>query len=1017
MSTPTDDDDALQAELMQLRQRVADLESTITHLTSKQEAAPPLPSPDEHDSLLTHAAYEHLPLPLAVLRSDGQTIALNQRARALFAAHPATAHPPDEEAIQRVLAGETVRLPPVARTLTSAEDDEDEAEDETRLQWLERLYYPIPDAAGTVRHIGITELDVTPSIQVETALHISQQYEQRQSETRLRRQQLLLQALLDYMPASVFIKDLDGRFLLVNRFMSAYLWMQPEEMIGLLERDVYAASFVEVWREQDRRIRETGVPYHAEEPMPLPREGKPRTQYIIKFPIYDDQGMLYAIGGIATDITERKQAEEQVRQHAARAEALQQMASRLNAQLDLNTVLHRICEAVIEALAVSGASVGLYDGEQDSFSYPVVLGIPADLAAAVQPHSRELIDAHTNEMGAIRVLPDLQVLPDLPNRAVHQATNMRTVAAINILRDGELVGLLVAFTVGETRAFSDDELNLLASIAHQAAQAISNARLFAAVQDERASLTRRIAERTADLSSANAELARAVRAKDEFLANMSHELRTPLNAILGLSEAVQEGIYGPLTDKQSSSLQTIEESGQHLLALINDILDLAKIEADKTTLDIDTMLIAEVCEASVRFIRQSAQKKRLTIATTLPDAGTTMRADERRLKQILVNLLSNAVKFTPDDGQLGLDVVMDAEQDCVCFTVWDTGIGIAAEHMNRLFKPFVQLDAGLNRQHEGSGLGLALVARLTDLHGGSVAVASEPGQGSRFTVTLPWQGIDKPTDEGVQPDGARSIALPGLTKALIIEDSPTAADQLARYLDELHIQTSITAQGAEAVTRAVEFAPDVILLDVLLPDISGWDVLTSLKADPRVQSIPVLIVSVVDDQPHGMARGASGYLIKPITRQRLWGKLERTVLPTAPDTAAADEATPATAANAPLVLLAEDNETILAMLSEYLVARGFQVITARNGAEALMHARETRPALALMDIQMPNMDGLEAIRRIRADTARADIPIIAMTALTMPGDRERCLEAGATAYMSKPVSLKQLVQMMSSYLT
>jgi signal transduction histidine kinase len=235
------------------------------------------------------------------------------------------------------------------------------------------------------------------------------------------------------------------------------------------------------------------------------------------------------------------------------------------------------------------------------------------------------------------------------------------------------------------------------------------------------------------------ELAKATRLKDEFLASMSHELRTPLNAILGLSEALQEQVYGPLTDKQDRSLRRITESGYHLLALITDILDLSKIEAGKVDLTLAPVDVAGVCQASLRLIRESAQKKHQHVTSRVDPAVSTLLADERRLKQMLVNLLSNAVKFTPNHGRIGLEVIGHLDEQPVVFTVWDTGIGIADADRGRLFQPFVQLDSSLARHHAGTGLGLSLVARLADLHGGRVTLESSVGQGSRFCIVLPWR--------------------------------------------------------------------------------------------------------------------------------------------------------------------------------------------------------------------------------------------------------------------------------------
>ena len=385
--------------------------------------------------------------------------------------------------------------------------------------------------------------------------------------------------------------------------------------------------------------------------------------------------------------------------------------------------------------------------------------------------------------------------------------------------------------------------------------------------------------------AANADLARANRLKDEFLANMSHELRTPLNAILGMSEAMLEQVLGPLTEKQTRSLNVVHESGAHLLALINDILDLSKIEAGKMSLQFEAVDIKAVCEASLRLVKEAAQRKRLNLTFTRACDGADVRGDERRIKQILVNLLTNAVKFTREGGRVTMEVSLDAERDTANFTVADSGIGIAPEDLEKLFKPFVQLDSGLARRHEGTGLGLALVWRLSELHGGSVSVQSTVGEGTRFTVTLPMQ--------------------------------PCAAAH-----EELREATS----AAPIVTAAVSHGP------------------------------------------------------------------------------------------APLLLLAEDNEANIATFREYLEAKGYRVLIARQGVEAIAQAQAQHPALILMDVQMPGMDGLEAIRRLRMDDACKVTPIIALTALAMTGDRERCLAAGADDYLSKPVQLRALAERIAALL-
>jgi PAS domain S-box-containing protein len=385
------------------------------------------------------------------------------------------------------------------------------------------------------------------------------------------------------------------------------------------------------------------------------------------------------------------------------------------------------------------------------------------------------------------------------------------------------------------------------------------------------------------LRLANAEMERALRIKDEFLASMSHELRTPLNAILGISESLEEQIIGPLNEKQLKYLRTINESGRHLHELINDILDLSKIEAGRMEMNILDLSVAHLCESSMRMIKELAQKKGLTFSSTVDPAVKTMKGDERRLKQVLVNLLSNAVKFTPDGKEIGLEVQGHPETSEIRFTVWDHGIGIDSADMDRLFKPFVQLDSSLSREYAGTGLGLALVAQMVRLHGGNVGVESDLGRGSRFTITLPWKM------EGSQ-------------------EAPVVPGDIA----------------AGAVT-------------------SG-------------------------------ARSGS-------------------------------------------VLIVEDTHTVASLMKEYLENKGYVVYMAGNGMDGVMLAKSELPDIILMDVMMPVMDGMEAAREIRTERALDNVPIIALTALAMPGDRERCLAAGMNDYLSKPIQFKELLKVMDRHLT
>jgi PAS domain S-box-containing protein len=598
------------------------------------------------------------------------------------------------------------------------------------------------------------------------------------------------------------------------------------------------------------------------------------------------------------EISERKRAEREVQRHAERLRALRAIDGAILAAWSPREIAQSALCHMQSLIPYWRASVALF--ERDGHRARV-LAIQAEgetglQAGAVLPLD-EIGGLEELEQGKIFVVEDIlaEAQPSAAARALH-AEGLRSYVTVPLVTQGELIGFL---NIGsdKPRGFIPEHVDIAHEVAGQIAVAFRQARLQEEIQRHVAELEQRVVERTAELSIANAELARASRLKDEFLASMSHELRTPLNTVLGLSEALQEQVYGPLNERQLRSLGTIEESGRHLLALINDILDVSKIEAGKVQLDIAPVSIRSVCQASLGLIKQSAFKKQLKTYSGIDNTLITIQADERRLKQILVNLLSNAVKFTPEGGEVGLEVVGDREREAVHFTVWDTGVGISDEDMARLFQPFVQLDSSLSREHAGTGLGLALVRRLTELHGGGVSLESGVGLGSRFTVSLPWRmgGSDQ---------------------------YPVISEQYAAIGDQ-------TLLGGEE---------------------------NGLTTENR----------------------------SPIT-----------------------------------VLLAEDNEENIQTIADYLRAQGCRVVVARNGAEAIERAGENTPDVILMDVQMPEMDGLEATRRIRADVTSAvsTAPIIALTALAMPGDQEQCLEAGANAYLSKPVGLRQLVKTIEKLLS
>ena len=383
-----------------------------------------------------------------------------------------------------------------------------------------------------------------------------------------------------------------------------------------------------------------------------------------------------------------------------------------------------------------------------------------------------------------------------------------------------------------------------------------------------ATLEQRVAERSAELERVNAELERAARAKDAFLASMSHELRTPLTGILGAAELLRAGAHGPLNDRQLRSLGFLEEAGRHLLSLLSDILDLARIGAERLSLSADSCSLGEVCESALAIVRAEAKRKGIALTFLGPAAPVRFVGYARRVRQVLVNLLSNAVKFTPPGGSVELSASGDEEAGEVRLEVRDSGPGIAPEDVPKLFQPFTQLDTRLAREHAGTGLGLALVRSLAELHGGRADVESEPGRGSRFRVALPWRrpAPREPRVHAAEAEGGEP-ARPRETPAriLLVEDDDANRTILGEFFRMRGFSVDEAASGIEALALASSSPHDLVVLDIQLPGMDGLEVLARLR-DSGMPMPPVLALTalaMVGDRERILAAGADAYLSKP----------------------------------------------------------------------------------------------------------------------------------------------------------
>jgi len=726
----------------------------------------------------------------------------------------------------------------------------------------------------------------------------------------------ILSKVSEQSPASIIITNVQGDIEYVNPKFEELTGYTLEEVIGknpriLKSGETHPHEYAHMWK-----LLSNGIEWHGEFHN-RKRNGELYWEQASISSIKDDDGKITHFVAVKEDITLRKQADFDLLQQIERDRIVAELTINIRQSLELSQILDTTVQELKRILDIDRVlAYQIFDdgtGKAIAEAVNENLEKVLDIVFPLEIFPRETYQIYIEgKVHHVDNCDNYEMAPYL-NEYLHSLGVQAKLVAPVLKNENTLWGLLVAHHHTEHH-WQDWEIEFFHQVSNQLAIAISQANLYQQVQIELAEkiqaekalqvlnqeLEDRVEQRTADLKTSelqlqknnenlaltNIELARATRLKDEFLANMSHELRTPLNAILGMSEVLQEGILGELGERQKNAVNTIESGGQHLLALITDILDLAKIESGKLELHIENTEIEKLCNDSLIFIKQLALKKNIQLIFKISDRlkqnhSVYIEVDELRMRQALINLLTNAVKFTPDGGTVTLEaqiteVANEGEQHKVYidFLVIDTGIGISPEDIGKLFQTFVQIDSALNRKYAGTGLGLSLVKKIVEMHGGSVAIESEFNKGSKFTIRIPCQ-IDSSTNHPI------------------------------------NLQPSITEPSGNK------------------------------------------------DIPYK-------------------------------------------------VLIADDNSANMETICAYLESRNYQVFTASNGKIAVDMAITLKPDIILMDIQMPEMDGLTAIKLIRANPETVNIPIIALTALAMSGDREKCIEAGANDYMSKPFRLRTL---------
>jgi GAF domain-containing protein/CheY-like chemotaxis protein len=657
-------------------------------------------------------------------------------------------------------------------------------------------------------------------------------------------------------------------------------------------------------------------------------------------------------------LNELRQRTDELGRSVGELRALGEVSQAVNSTLDLETVLSTIVAKAVQLSNTDAGAIYVFDEAQREFHLRATYGMDRELIDALGKQHIGLDEAN---IAAVLAQRDPVQVADLQEEA-HNAINeiilragFRARLTAPLVRGKDIVGMLVVRrrTPG---AFPRNTVDLIKTFAAQSVLAIQNARLFHEIEDKRQ------------------ELEVAGRHKSQFLANMSHELRTPLNAIIGYSEILQEEVVDIGQGSLVPDLKKVEGAGRHLLGLINDILDLSKVEAGKMDIFLEDVELVPLLEEVRALVVPLAEKNGNALELKLADDLGSIRTDRAKLKQSLLNVLSNGSKFT-ENGRLILAAErFEADRPMVRFAISDTGIGMTEGQLGRLFQSFSQADASTTKKYGGTGLGLAISRQFCQLLGGDISVTSRPGEGSTFTITLPARS-DAPAQ--IMPADAPRIAADGSDGAtvLIVDDDPTARELLTASLKGAGYRFVHAASGAEALSLARAVRPDAITLDVMMPKPDGWDVLSALKADADLCDIPVIIVTMVPDRGIGLSLGAVDVLTKPVDRARLTALIHRVVRREGP------------------VLVVEDDADTREMMRHMIERMGLTVAEAVNGRRAISWLGEHKlPAMILLDLMMPEMDGFEFLDALGARVEWREIPVVVITAKQLSAaERERLL--------------------------
>lgn len=719
----------------------------------------------------------------------------------------------------------------------------------------------------------------------------------------------------------------------------------------------------------------------------------------------DAGGVPTHLSTVARNVSDFKQIEYDLTNAAVYDQTHSEVLRLFNANYDRSHILPNMLEILAKNHAFPVSAIYGYDEWSGFYRLESTHAAPVDILNEFKLGHGVIGEAIQNNQTLI--LSELDELPSLTIETGLLSFKPKGIIICPVSYQEKRLAVLV---LAASKTLTERDQTFVERLSAQLGVALHNIQQYGDLK----LLAEQLRLRSEEIGLKNEQLLEADRMKSEFLATMSHELRTPLNAIIGFSEILRDGLIGTLTDKQKAYVNDIFESGQHLLSLINDVLDLSKIEAGRMSLETEMTDVRLLLQNCLSIIKEKAATQRITLHTEFSDSLGAVWLDARKVKQIVYNLLSNAVKFTPEGGQIilrarvversqileqtrgmpGSDATsLSPASHFIEISVTDTGIGIEAEDIHRLFQPFVQVESTLSRRFEGTGLGLALVRKLAQLHHGGVAVESTPGTGSTFTVWLEYKpaAADAALEFQSAEAGVQQPANTSAPHVLVLEDDDRAADLIRLQLesDNCRVTRAATAEIALAILSDSQ-PPDLITLDILLPGMDGWEFLTKLKANKKLAHIPVVIISIVADSNRGLSLGAAQVLQKPVSAEDLQTALCKLGF-----------ANPATQQSGLKVLVVDDDPKAVEIISTYLEHANHAVLRAYGGNEAIHIAKLERPDLIVLDLMMPEVSGFEVVEALKLDKQTARIPIIIVTSKFLTFEEQQTLKGQVQAVLEK----------------